>query len=115
MSELPYEKFYTIVRQVPYGKVVTYGQVATLAGYPGYARQVGYALYNSRDEDALPWHRVINSKGEVSYSFIRMGGDDLQRQLLEKEGVKFNEKGKINLKKYQWDPFNDAPNEDQPE
>ncbi len=100
----PYDKFYEVARQIPYGKVATYGQIAALAGYPGYARQVGYALYRLEKGTDVPWQRVINAKGEISYSFIRMGGDNLQRQMLEDEGIEFNKKDKISLKVYQWQP-----------
>lgn len=88
--------------QIPYGHVATYGQIAKLAGIPGQARQVGYALSASRDNH-IPWHRVINAKGEISprsdSAFER-----LQRDLLEHEGVKFNNQGKTSLHLYSWNP-----------
>ncbi|MBD3881529.1 methylated-DNA--[protein]-cysteine S-methyltransferase [Phormidium tenue FACHB-886] len=99
-----YDAIYKIVRQIPYGKVATYGQVAELANLPGQARLVGYALYqiHAQIED-VPWHRVINAKGEISYSPFRQGADDLQRSLLEQEGIQFNASGKISFKDYRWD------------
>ncbi len=105
MAEHPHQQIYNVVRQIPYGKVATYGQVAALAGLPGHARQVGYALYRAEEAEALPWHRVINAKGEISYSFIRMGGDNLQRQLLESEGVVFNKNERIDMTTFQWQPI----------
>ena len=96
-----YLRIYKIVRQIPRGRVATYGQIAELAGLGGHARQVGYALHSVPDDFKLPWHRVINSRGEVS---PRSGGDshELQRHLLEAEGVKFDKKGRVDLKKFQW-------------
>lgn len=100
-----YEAIYQVVRQIPRGKVATYGQVAELANLPGQARLVGYALYRvNGDEAEVPWHRVINAKGEISESPFRYGSDYVQRSLLEQEGVEFNSKGKINLQRYRWQP-----------
>jgi methylated-DNA-protein-cysteine methyltransferase related protein len=99
-----YNTIYQTVRKIPYGKVATYGQIAELANFYGKARLVGYALYKVDKESDIPWHRVINAKGEISYSILRYGGDDLQRSLLEKEGIKFSSEGKINLKEYLWKP-----------
>lgn len=99
-----YERIYQIVRQIPVGQVATYGQVAELANMPGQARLVGYALYRVVATDEVPWHRVINAKGEVSHSPFREGSDYLQQELLEREGVKFNQKNKIKLSEYQWQP-----------
>ena len=100
-----YNKIYEIVRQIPAGKVATYGQVADLANMYGKARLVGYALYrvDMRSPD-IPWHRVINAKGEISYSLSRHGADYRQKWLLEQEGVKFSAAGKINLRQYLWQP-----------
>jgi methylated-DNA-protein-cysteine methyltransferase-like protein len=97
-----YRIIYQVVCQIPKGKVATYGQVAELANLYGKARLVGYALYRVDRSSDIPWHRVINAKGEISYSTLRYGGDDLQRALLEREGIKFSREGKINLRKYLW-------------
>ncbi|MBW4622208.1 MAG: MGMT family protein [Cyanosarcina radialis HA8281-LM2] len=97
-----YNAIYQVVRQIPKGKVATYGQVADLAQLYGKARLVGYALYRVDLDSDVPWHRVINAKGEISYSHFRHGGDELQRSLLEEEGIKFSPEGKINLKEYLW-------------
>jgi methylated-DNA-protein-cysteine methyltransferase-like protein len=97
-----YQKIYAIVQQIPYGQVATYGQVAELAGLPRRARLVGYALFRVAPEMDVPWHRVINAKGEISMSPFREGNDYLQRSLLEDEGVQFDQKGKVNLRRYLW-------------
>ncbi len=97
-----YEVIYTIVRQIPYGQVATYGQIADLANLPGRARFVGYALFRIAPDSDIPWHRVINAKGEISESPVRLGSDHLQRALLEAEGIQFSPQGKINLRQYRW-------------
>lgn len=98
-----YDLIYKTVRQIPAGKVATYGQIADLAGLYGKARLVGYAMFQvDTTVDDIPWHRVINAKGEISYSNLREGGDYLQKQLLEEEGVEFDSAGKVNLSRYRW-------------
>jgi methylated-DNA-protein-cysteine methyltransferase related protein len=99
-----YESIYTIVRQIPPGRVATYGQVAALAGLAGKPRLVGYALYRLAPGDAVPWQRVINAKGEISQSVFRNGSDLLQRDLLEAEGICFNAQGRVSLQQYRWHP-----------
>lgn len=99
-----YDTIYAVVRQIPPGKVATYGQVAELAGLIGKPRLVGYALYRVTEEMEIPWQRVINAKGEVSHSPLRNGTDYLQRSLLEAEGIEFNASGKIDLAQYRWQP-----------
>lgn len=96
-----WQEFYGIVKLVPQGKVATYGQIATLAGYYGQARQVGYALHAIPSDD-IPWHRIINAQGKISLN-LEMGGA-VQRKMLEDEGVVFSEAGIISLKAYQWVP-----------
>ncbi|MBI4783592.1 MAG: MGMT family protein [Oscillatoriophycideae cyanobacterium NC_groundwater_1537_Pr4_S-0.65um_50_18] len=98
-----YDAIYAVVRQIPWGRVATYGQVAELAHLPGQARLVGYALFQMQRSD-LPWHRVINAKGEISYSSFRQGADYLQRSLLEQEGIVFSAENKVSLKDYRWQP-----------
>lgn len=87
MSER-WERIYAAVRAIPSGRVATYGDVATLAGLDGHARQVGYALHALPEGHDVPWHRVVNARGEIS---ARSSGDshELQRHLLEAEGVQF--------------------------
>ena len=96
-----YELIWRVVRKVPAGRVATYGQIAEVAGLEGHARQVGYALHNLPERSDVPWHRVINAKGEIS---PRSAGDshELQRMLLEAEGVEIDLSGRIDLKKYRW-------------
>lgn len=102
-----YEAIYAVVRQIPAGQVATYGQIAQLSNLGGQARLVGYALYRVTHDLAVPWHRVINAKGEISESPFRHGDDQLQRHLLEQEGVQFSTAGKVNLATYRWQPSSD--------
>ncbi|MFT3882920.1 MAG: MGMT family protein [Gemmatales bacterium] len=106
MTTSKYSKIFAVVRRIPVGKVATYGQIAELAKLGKQPRLVGYALFSLRDEedDDLPWHRVVNAKGEISYSPARLKADQLQRVLLEAEGVVFNARGRIDLKQYRWQP-----------
>jgi methylated-DNA-protein-cysteine methyltransferase related protein len=97
-----YQQIYDVVRRIPLGKVATYGQVADLAGLYGKARLVGYALFRVPLSADVPWQRVVNAKGEISYSTAREGGDYVQRNLLEAEGIKFNDRGVLDLKIYRW-------------
>jgi methylated-DNA-protein-cysteine methyltransferase related protein len=100
-----YEKIYAVVRRIPPGKVATYGQVAAVAGLAGKARLVGYALFKVEIAGDIPWQRVVNAQGEISYSAARDGADHIQKNLLEQEGVEFNKQGKIDLKLYRWAEF----------
>jgi methylated-DNA-protein-cysteine methyltransferase-like protein len=97
---------YAVVRRIPFGRVATYGQVAALAGLVGHARLAGYALYNLPDEagDDVPWQRVINASGRISYSESRRGNDYLQREMLEGEGVAFDATGRVDLARFGWNP-----------
>lgn len=98
-----YQRIYAWVRKIPRGKVATYGQVARLARLPGQARQVGYAMHALPPGTTVPWQRVINARGEVSLR--RTPGAELtQRLLLEREGLRFNAKGRIDLTRYLWKP-----------
>ncbi len=100
-----YQRFYEVVRRIPPGRVATYGQVARLAGYPGYARQVGYALFRLQGQKTdIPWHRVINAQGRISYSPFRLSYDDLQKVLLQAEGIPFDAEGRVDLHQFGWDP-----------
>ena len=96
-----YRKIYNTVRRVPSGRIATYGQIARAAGFPGHARLVGYALHMLSADTDVPWHRIINARGEIS----RLPDPDaslLQRQLLESEGVQFDESGRIDLQRFAW-------------
>lgn len=100
-SSSRYQKIYKMVEQIPEGQVATYGQIARLVGMPRHARMVGYALHALPNGSDVPWQRVVNSKGEVSPRATPQY-EDLQRHLLECEGVVFNDKGRISLKTFQW-------------
>ncbi|MGD8281076.1 MAG: MGMT family protein [Gemmatimonadota bacterium] len=90
------------MRRVPAGRVTTYGTVAREAGSPGRARQVGYALAALSDSHDVPWHRIVNARGEVSTRSAALGFEQLQRTLLEAEGVSFDERGRISLDRFGW-------------
>jgi methylated-DNA-protein-cysteine methyltransferase related protein len=98
-----YRRFYEIVSQIPPGKVATYGQIAMLAGFPGQARQVGYALNATPDDIDIPWQRVINAKGEISPRANPIA-EEIQKQMLIAEGIHFDAQERIRLQKYQWNP-----------
>lgn len=97
-------QIYAVVARVPRGRVVTYGQVAALAGLPRQARLVGYAMHGLPDGSTLPWHRVINAQGKVSVRSFAGPSEGLQRHLLEEEGVTFDDKERVSLKKFRWKP-----------
>ncbi len=94
------EKVYRIVREIPKGKVMTYGQLAEILGKGYTPRTVGFTL-KALDDAEIPWQRVINSRGACSTGKIT-APIGIQQVLLEKEGIEFNEKGVCNLKEYQW-------------
>ncbi|MGA9868196.1 MAG: MGMT family protein [Acetobacteraceae bacterium] len=91
-----------VVRRIPKGWVATYGQVAAMAGLPRRARLVGHVLQRLDPATNIPWHRVVNAKGEVSYTLSRNGSDAFQQRLLEKEGVEFDDKNRFNLERFRW-------------
>lgn len=98
------DRVYWLVQQVPAGQVVTYGQIALLAGSPRAARAVGTLMRNSLANGVeLPWQRVINASGGISFKgdFARA---ELQRRLLDEEGVVFGNNGKCDLEQYRWEP-----------
>lgn len=94
-----FERIYAIARQVPYGRVTTYGQIALLVGNPRLSRVVGYAMHSAPDD--IPCHRVDNRRGELSDAFHPLG-KQTQRQLLEGEGVEFMPNGSVNLRQFMW-------------
>ena len=93
-------QIYSVVYQIPVGTVATYGDIARLAGFPGYARQVGKLMSHLPEGSTLPWHRVINAKGMISLT-----GDDLirQRDRLRNEGITVSDEGKLSLRIYRWE------------
>ncbi len=98
-----YRRIYAVVRKIPRGRLATYGQVASLAGLPGQARQVGYAPHALEPDTRVPWQRVINARGRVSPR-AAPGFDGIQTQFLEREGVRFDLAGRVDLEHYRWQP-----------
>jgi methylated-DNA-protein-cysteine methyltransferase-like protein len=94
------ERVRKVIKQIPAGKVATYGQIAFIAGNPRGARQVSWILHSCSKKDNLPWYRIINSKGRISLAINQ--GYNIQKALLEKEGIVFEEDGSINLNLYLW-------------
>ena len=92
-----------IVNQIPKGKVATYGQIATIAGTQN-PRLVGFALATLKEDTDIPWFRVINSKGKISFP-EQNDGFKIQYSLLQNEGIIFDAKNRINLKQYVWKPI----------
>ena len=95
-----FHRFHAVVDCIPPGQVATYGQVAKEAGLPRHARHVGASLKSLPPKSRLPWHRVVNSKGEISVRACP--GYRKQRKLLEAEGVVFDRKGRVDLKRFRW-------------
>jgi methylated-DNA-protein-cysteine methyltransferase-like protein len=102
------ERVYVLVRQIPAGRVMTYGQLAIILGEGYTARTVGYVMHAS--DDGVPWQRVINSQGKCSTGRLTIPMN-LQQELLEAEGVVFNASGKCDLGKFQWFPEGFEPEE----
>ena len=96
-----FEKIYEVVRQIPKGKVATYGQIAAMAGNPRWSRVVGYALHVNPGPGVIPCHRVVDRLGRPSSAFA-FGGMQIQLEMLREEGVEADENGRIDLDKYQW-------------
>ncbi|HEX5521528.1 MAG TPA: MGMT family protein [Longimicrobiaceae bacterium] len=99
-----HNRIYDVVRRIPRGRVLTYGDVAALAGLPGHARLVGYALHALPAHSTVPWQRVINARGAISMGRAYPGGELVQRQRLEAEGVAFDANGRTSLERYRWRP-----------
>ena len=98
-----WERVYKVVRRIPAGRVASYGQVAALVGMPRAARQVGYALHALDFESAVPWHRVVNARGEISARGPAETAP-LQQSRLESEGVVFDTSGRVDLARFGWRP-----------
>ena len=99
-----YARIYAVIARVPRGRVATYGQIAGEAGLPGHARMVGYALSALPEGSRVPWHRVINAAGGISARREGPGGAVLQRLRLEREGVAFDARGRVDLERFRWTP-----------
>ena len=108
------ERVYEIVRQIPNGKVMTYGQIAEILGKGYTARTVGYVMHAASTED-IPWQRVINAKGGCSTGKLLVPFN-IQLKQLEDEGIVFSEKGFCDLKIYRWYPegYEDEDDDEQP-
>jgi methylated-DNA-protein-cysteine methyltransferase related protein len=104
------ERVFEIVRRVPAGRVMTYGQLAGFLGEGYTPRTVGFVMHNA--DDTVPWHRVINSQGACSTGRVLLPPDKQQR-LLEAEGVEFNAKGRCDLARYRWTPEEFRAGEDE--
>jgi methylated-DNA-protein-cysteine methyltransferase-like protein len=95
-----FAEIWDVVAVIPRGKVTTYGDIARLCGLPGQARLVGYALHNLPEKLKIPWHRVINSQGKISFP-PSSRYNNIQRKLLQKEGIKFIG-NRVLLQNYRW-------------
>lgn len=98
-----YREIYAAVSRIPKGRVATYGQIAAIAGLRRQARLVGYAMHALPADSDVPWHRVVNAAGKISIRGDGLGHDELQAQLLKREGVRFVD-GAIPLAKFRWNP-----------
>jgi methylated-DNA-protein-cysteine methyltransferase-like protein len=106
-AEELFSRFYEAIRQVPRGRVATYGQIAATAGLPRHARFVGRALRSLPERSDVPWHRIVNAAGQVSRR--PSDSDQLQRFLLEGEGIEFDRAGRISLEEFRWEDPADRP------
>ncbi len=97
------KRVYDLVKKIPKGRIMTYGQIAITLGEGYTPRTVGYVMRNSNTDD-IPWQRVINSKGGCSTGRI-LAPHDIQQQLLEAEGVEFNDRGFCKVEEYRWEAF----------
>jgi len=110
INDKKYRKLvYDLVKKIPRGRVMTYGQIAIVLGEGYTARTVGYVMHGA--EDGVPWQRVINSQGKCSTSKLSIP-IDLQQSMLEQEGVVFSDKGKCDLNRFQWWPKGFEPDDD---
>lgn len=99
---------YALVRHVPEGRVTTYGALAAALGHPRRAREVGWALKSMPDDVDAPAHRVVNREGKLSGGWA-FGGPEVQRRLLEVEGITFLEDGRVDMERHLWLPDGDPP------
>ena len=96
-----YDDVFSIVKLIPEGKVVTYGQIAKALGNPRASRAVGWALRTNKEPIHMPCHRVVNQSGRLAKEFV-FGGEQVQRGLLEREGVQFRSDGKVDMQASRW-------------
>lgn len=102
-----YQKVYNVVKKIPYGKVASYGMIARAIGAPGAAKLVGYALHSLPTETDVPWHRVVSAKGLISLYKLGILGE-IQREMLEREGIVVNEFEQIDMERYAWKGINNS-------
>jgi methylated-DNA-protein-cysteine methyltransferase related protein len=95
------ERVFKLVRRIPSGTVMTYGQIAAILGEGYTPRTVGFVMHSA--DDACPWHRVINSQGACSTGRILLP-EDKQQRMLEREGINFDERRRCDLRSYLWSP-----------
>ena len=100
-NESFFKRVYEAVKQIPCGKVATYGQIAMICESPRASRAVGWALHNNPQPGVIPCHRVVDRNGRLAPAFA-FGGSEVQRELLENEGVTFLDNGNVDLKKHIW-------------
>jgi methylated-DNA-protein-cysteine methyltransferase-like protein len=103
------QRVYAAVNRIPHGRLATYGHIAEAIGAYGCARQVGWALRRLPLPSAVPWHRVVNARGRISFNPSREGSDWIQRQLLLAEGIPVDGEGNLPLGRYLWVPPLDPP------
>ncbi|MFL0789844.1 MAG: MGMT family protein [Prochlorococcus sp.] len=102
---MPFDRrVFGLVMLIPFRKLATYGQIADWIGAHGSARQVGWALRRLPLPSDIPWHRVINAKGQISMNPSREGSDWLQRELLIAEGIPVDQQGRLPLREHLWKP-----------
>jgi methylated-DNA-protein-cysteine methyltransferase-like protein len=106
------DRVYNLVKQIPRGRVMTYGQIADILGDGYTARTVGYVMHGA-DAENVPWQRVINSKGMCSTGRLTIP-ENIQQKMLESEGIEFNAKGRCDLQRYIWYPKGHEPAEEHP-
>ena len=97
-------RIHAVVRRIPRGRVATYGQVAALAGLGGQARLAGYALHALPEGTPLPWHRVLGAGGRLSIMKLDPSAGTTQRLRLEREGVRFDARGRVDMDVWRWRP-----------
>lgn len=100
-----WERVFECIKKIPKGKVVSYGQVASFCGSPRASRQVGWALRSLDGDNTLPWWRVVNREGHISVKGTMISTQEVQKALLEHEGVKVSEDYKLDIEKYRFNFF----------